>query len=180
MALIMGLDLGILEIVKNFHQYEPLNDLVIAITSLGNGGLIWMLICGVLLIDKKTRSAGFLALFALILSTLVGEVTLKHYFLRPRPFITHTDIVPLIYPKGIYSFPSGHTTSSFAVAGVLSYMLSRHRTAIWVLACLISLSRVYLLVHYPTDIIFGAVIGGLCSILTIKLYNRLNRSLSNK
>lgn len=133
------------------------------ITSLGNLGIIWIIIAGVLMINEERRLIGEVVLLTLIISTLVGEGIIKHIVRRARP-CSHKDSINLLISKPLsYSFPSGHTLSSFAVAEVLSSYFEQFRIIFLTIAFLIALSRVYLYVHYPTDVIAGIIIGIICS-----------------
>jgi undecaprenyl-diphosphatase len=165
-----NIDVMILEFIQQNLHTPWLNNLAIFITTLGDGGLLWLLIAVVLLFRKQTRHMGIMVVLALIISTLLGEVTLKHLFLRPRPFLTYENFNPLVHPTGLYSFPSGHTASSFAVAGILIWGFKKYKVPILLVASLIALSRVFLLVHYPTDILAGIILGFLCSQLVIWMY----------
>lgn len=129
-------------------------------TDLGNKGFLWILIILGLLIRKRSRFVGLTASLAFVMNTLVCNGILKHLVARPRPFSMFTDIVPLIMPPTDFSFPSGHTSISFAIAFVLYALLPRR----WgipavVTAFLIGLSRLYLEFHYPSDVLAGAIIG---------------------
>lgn len=94
-------------------------------TDLGNMGFLWILITVGLLIRSKTRSIGLTAALAIVLNTVISNGILKLWVARPRPFSTFTEIIPLITPPVDFSFPSGHTSSSFAVAFVLFALLPR-------------------------------------------------------
>lgn len=129
-------------------------------TDLGNMGFLWILITVGLLIRSKTRSIGLTAVLSIVLNTVISNGILKLWVARPRPFSTFTEIIPLITPPVDFSFPSGHTSSSFAVAFVLFALLPRRwGVGALVTAALISLSRLYLGVHYPTDVLTGVLIG---------------------
>lgn len=129
-------------------------------TDLGNMGFLWILITVGLLIRSKTRSIGLTAALAIVLNTVISNGILKLWVARPWPFSTFTEIIPLITPPVDFSFPSGHTSSSFAVAFVLFALLPRRwGVGALVTAALISLSRLYLGVHYPTDVLTGVLIG---------------------
>ena len=149
----------ILDFINN-NLHNPIMDKVmVAITSLGNGGLIWILISLALMITPKYRKVGIMAICALILTTIIGEGILKHLVRRPRPFTSLSDIELLITAPTSYSFPSGHTGSSFAVAGVIGSRIKKLRFYVFPLAILIAFSRMYLYVHYPGDVIGGIILG---------------------
>lgn len=172
MSLIQHIDDSILLYINNNMHGQIMDKAMIFITSLGNAGFIWIVITVFLISNKKYRNAGLMALGALILSTLLGEGIIKHIFHRMRP----SDVIPaanLLISKPLsYSFPSGHTASSFAAAGVLAKYFKKYTLELYCLASLIAFSRLYLYVHYPTDILAGIILGLLCSRITIYLFNK--------
>ena len=130
-------------------------------TRLGDKGMIWILLTVLLLLFKKTRNIGYMSACALLLSLLINNVLLKNLIARTRPYAAVEGLTLLIPPPSDYSFPSGHTASSFAMAGVLYRKMERKwGIAAIVLAVLIALSRLYLGAHYPSDILFGMVSAG--------------------
>lgn len=172
-SLIHTLDSSILQFI-NDNMHSPIMDRVMVIlTSLGNGGVIWIIIAALLMINKKYRTIGLMALAALILSTILGEGVLKHVVQRVRPS-DDIPVVNLLIAKPLsYSFPSGHTASSFAVAGVLTQYFKGYRIEIFGLASLIAFSRLYLYVHYPTDVLAGVILGLICSKIIIYMFTKL-------
>jgi undecaprenyl-diphosphatase len=171
-SLMQRIDSSILLYIKdNMHGIIMDKSMVIS-TYLGNGGIIWIIIVAILMINKKYRKIGFMALGALILSTILGEEILKNVVKRIRP----SEGIPawdLLIAKPLsYSFPSGHTTSSFAVAGVLAKYFERYAFGFLSLAALIGFSRLYLYVHYPTDILAGMILGLMCSAIIIYLFDK--------
>lgn len=165
-ALIVGEEAVLLWIQNNIRS-EWLNPFVIFITNLGNGGFIWLLGSAALLIPKQTRRIGVLALAALLGSVLIDNVILKNVIARTRPYETIAGLTSLVGAQKDYSFPSGHTGSSFAAAVVLFRGLpKKYGIPALVLAFLIGLSRLYVGVHYPTDVVCGALIGTGIALLT--------------
>lgn len=156
-------DLPILNFIKD-HLWCPFLDLVMPwITVLGDSGLVWIAIAVVLLFFPKTRKTGLAMGAALILGLLVCNVTLKPLVgrIRPYDYVEHygTTIQLLIEAQHDFSFPSGHTIASFEGATVLLLYNKKAGIAAMVLACLIAFSRLYLYVHYPTDVIASVILG---------------------
>lgn len=163
MEWLMELDGNILLFIQENVRNGFLTPLFTVITSLGNGGMIWILLSLGMLIPKRTRSIGIGGILALLLSLLINNMILKNLVARTRPYEIVEGLVPLVGRPRDYSFPSGHTGSSFAAAWVFYRRLpGRLGIPALVLAGLISLSRLYVGVHYPTDVLFG-VIGGIVS-----------------
>lgn len=172
--LIQKFDRSILLYIKD-NMHGPIMDKVMVIsTYLGNRGLIWIVIIVSLMISKKYRKIGFIALLALILSTILGEGILKHLVKRIRPSANIPAGNLLIAKPLSYSFPSGHATSSFSVAGVLAKYFKKYAIEFFSLASLISFSRLYLYVHYPTDVLAGIVLGLICSGIIIYVFDKVS------
>jgi len=153
-----------------------MDKVMVLATYLGNGAIIWIIISVILISNKKYRKVGFMALSALILSAILGDEILKNVFRRVRPSDTIATMNLLITRPLSYSFPSGHTMSSFAVAGVLAKCFKKYAIEFISLASLIAFSRVYLYVHYPTDVLAGAILGLMCSAIVIYLFNKGNNN----
>ena len=159
------------------HCHNPLTDALFPIiTYLGEAGLIWMILALLCIVfGKKSgwRVTGTAMLCAMLLGLLIGEVAIKNLVCRPRPFQSFPDFSLLIPPPSGYSFPSGHSCSSFAAATVLFHKDKRWGSAALALAALILFSRVFLFVHYPTDVLAGALLGVLCGFAGLWLCRRL-------
>ena len=140
------------------------------ITSAGNLGIIWIVISVLLMTKKDYRVLGQTILIALVITTIIGEGIIKNIVKRKRPFYGDDDKELLISRPITYSFPSGHTASSFAVAAVFIKTDNAASLEIILLACLIAFSRIYLGVHYPSDVIGGGIIGALCGLITVILF----------
>ncbi|MCL1832345.1 MAG: phosphatase PAP2 family protein [Oscillospiraceae bacterium] len=153
--------------------------LMIVITKLGDKGVAWILAAIVLMITKKYRKVGFTMAIALILNLLLGEITLKPLFSRLRPFID-SDITLLISEPHGYSFPSSHAMSSFAAATAITWYHKRVGICALVLAGLIAFSRLYLYVHYLSDIIVGSVLGVGCGIAAVFLFRFIEGKIMEK
>lgn len=163
---IPSLDAAVMAFIQT-HFHNTVTDTVFPIiTSLGEAGIGWIVLSLVLLCFKKTRRTGGLVLIAMTVTLLFGELTLKNIICRLRPCNVFTDFPMLIARPTSYSFPSGHTSSSFAGALILTL---RHKKVGWLAyipAVLIAFSRIFLFVHYPTDVLAGILLGTLAALLT--------------
>ena len=130
-----------------------------AITALGNSGLIWIVLAGVLILVPKCRKAGGAVLAGLVLEVVCCNLVLKPLVARIRPCDVNTAVSLLIPRPDDFSFPSGHTGASFAAVAALCTSRNRLWMPSLLLAALIAFSRLYLYVHYPTDVLAGVVIG---------------------
>ena len=174
MSLIQKFDSSILLYIKDNMHGNIMDKIMVGITALGDNGVIWIIMAIILMISKKYRKIGFMALLALLLSTILGEGILKHVVHRIRPSADIPAVDLLIAKPLSYSFPSGHTTSSFAVAGVLAKYFKNYAIEFLSLASLIAFSRLYLYVHYPTDVLGGVLLGLICSGIIIYLFDKVN------
>lgn len=145
------------------------------ITALGDGGLLWIVIALVLLLFRKTRCCGVAMIGALLFSLLLCNLIIKPIVARERPFFAIPEIVLLIPPPGETSFPSGHASSSFAAATAVLLFHKKSGVAALLIASLIAFSRLYLSVHYLSDILAGVVLGILCGFAAKKLLDILIR-----
>lgn len=161
---LLNIDGGLLLLIQEYVRNPFLDSIMIFITTLGNGGIIWIAATVVLLIPKKTRKVGIMSGVALLGSLIINNNIIKNLVQRPRPFVTFTDLQIIIPIPSEFSFPSGHTASSFAAAGVFySNLPKKFGVPAVILAGLIGLSRLYVGVHYPTDVIAGIIMGILLS-----------------
>jgi undecaprenyl-diphosphatase len=165
------MDMKLLLHVNDKFKHDFLDRIMPFITALGNGGTIWILTALVFVFDEKTRTLGEMIISALILTTILGEGIIKHIIKRARPFMHGIEEKLLIVKPITYSFPSGHTSSSFAAAGILYAMESRLAVLAIILAAIIAFSRVYLNVHYPTDVFMGIILGLFCAHLAVAAFS---------
>ncbi len=170
------MEISILDWIQSMRT--PIGDMVIPlITKLGDGGMIWILLSVVLLLIPRTRKSGAILAVALCVDVVLCNGILKNLFRRIRPCDVNTSIQLLVARPDDFSFPSGHTAASFAAVAALMLAgeknhhkgipVCQRKTAItgklWipalVLAVFIAFSRLYLYVHYPTDILGGVAVG---------------------
>ncbi len=152
----MILDQMILLFIQDNIRCDWLTGIICAVTTMGNKGLIWLALLLFLLIYPKTRKLGMVAGLSFLLCVGVAEV-IKNLVMRPRPFLTMAELVPLVKPPHSYSFPSVHTVSSFSVAWILLWSQERKaiRYTVFAFALLMAFSRLYVGVHYPLDVLTG-------------------------
>ncbi|ENK1244246.1 phosphatase PAP2 family protein [Clostridium botulinum] len=174
MNLIQNMDIYILDFIHKNIANNFLDKIMIFITSIGNLGLIWIGISLLLLISKRYRKVGVLCIASLFLSSLIGEVLLKNLVQRGRPFTAVEGINLLIKAPKSFSFPSGHTASSFAVATVVGRKIEKFKLPIYILAIAIAFSRLYLYVHYPSDVLVGALIGVISAKIILYMHSKHN------
>ena len=161
----------LLWIQENLHN--PFTDWFFpAVTFLGDKGLIWLVIAVLLLISRKYRKWGVTMLCAMLLTAVAGELLLKEVFERLRPFHHFPELELLIEAPSSFSFPSGHTASSFAAAVVLLKCRRSFGIPALILASCIAFSRLFLFVHYPSDVLCGAILGVLMALLTCFLFRK--------
>lgn len=165
---ITQIDFSVLYRIQDAQRCAFLDFLMPKITFLGNAGLIWLLTAGVLLLLPKYRRTGVLLLAGLALGVLVGNVAMKPLFARPRPCWLDPAIEMLVAVPKDYSFPSGHTLSSVIAATVLTASDHRFGLIAIPLAALIAFSRLYLFVHFPTDVLASVVLGIAIGVLVLK------------
>lgn len=165
MDAILNFDMAIFRWVESSLWSPLLDQVMVFITRLGDAGWVWILLALGLCLFPKTRQAGFAMAIALLLSLIVGDGVLKSLFGRQRPFdlpqwqgiFQYPELIPK--PQS-FSFPSGHTGSSVGAAVALLLTQKKGWTAAaLVLALLIGFSRIYLHVHYPTDVLAGCLAG---------------------
>ena len=158
---LLTMDGGVLLWIQE-HLRGPVLDAVVSFyTTLGNAGILFLVLAGVLLCFRRTRKAGALALGAIVIGFLCTNVVLKHLVGRPRPWLDVPGLTALVAEHDPNSFPSGHTCAAFAfAAGVWRGTPERWmKWAALALAVFMGLSRLYVGVHYPSDVLVGALVG---------------------
>ena len=162
------MELNILDWFQTLHT-PILDKIMTSITKLGDAGIFWIILTLLFLIIPKMRKTGIIMAAALIMDLLICNVDVN------------TSVQLLVAKLHDYSFPSGHTAASFASVTAL-YLAGEKK--LWkpalVLACLIAVSRLYLYVHYPTDVLGGMVFGILAGYVGYRLVKFLEAKLSGR
>lgn len=155
------MEIHILDMIQNLRT--PLGDIIVPIiTRLGDAGILWIILTLILLLIPKTRKTSIIMTAALLVDLVLCNMLLKNLVARTRPFDVNTAVKLLVAKPRDYSFPSGHTAASFASVTALYFAGEKKMwKAALVLAVLIALSRLYLYVHYPTDIVGGVIFGSI-------------------
>lgn len=178
----MDWEFAVLDFIHNNIANPVLDFVAVFISSLGTMSILWVVLTAVLLINKKTRRLGAAMAVAVILVFIIGNLILKPMIARVRPYEINSTINLLVAKENDYSFPSGHTYFAFCCATVIFMRHKKVGTAFLIFAVFMGLSRLYLYVHFPTDVICGAVLGIIVGIaahfIEKKLYSiKENRKL---
>ena len=178
--IITNIDTRILFYIQKHLHNQIFDTIMITLTNFGNAGILWIAISLALLFTKNHRTAGILTLCSLLVTLILGDGILKNIVERNRPFVTTNNFHLLVKAPSSYSFPSGHTSAAFAAASMLSYHLNKCKIVFFTLAVLMAFSRLYLYVHYPSDIVGGIILGLFAFFITLKIYNTLiNKNIIN-
>ena len=175
------LDQDILLYVQNNLRSAKTDDVMKFITNLSDGGFIWLIISITLIISKKHRKTGFAMACTIAFGLIITNAIVKNTIQRMRPFMLIEELAALIPHPSDWSFPSGHATSSIGCGLIMLKHL--HKTlglTGLTLGILISASRVYLGVHYPSDVIAGAVAGTISAAAADRIVNKYDIKVSDK
>lgn len=157
------------------HLRGPVQDAVFCLyTALGNAGILFIVAAVLMLCFQKTRKAGVTALLALAVGFICTNLVLKNLVARPRPWLDVVGLTALIAEHDPNSFPSGHTTCAFAFAGAV-WRTAPERWMRWVAlaaAVLMGFSRLYVGVHYPSDVLAGVLVGLFAAWVAFQLCKR--------
>lgn len=172
-AIIWGnfsLDLQILLFIQEHLRTAWLTPIMRLLSLAGNAGLLWIVLAAILLLPPKTRRTGAAMLVSMGLCYLLNDIVLKYLVQRPRPFLASEELMVLVSLPTSWSFPSGHTCSSFAAAcSIWRTQGKKAGIPAAILAALIGFSRMYVGVHYPTDVLCGMLVGIFGSLAVYRL-----------
>ena len=162
------------------HLRGGMDGVMLFITALADYGAFWLALTALLLVIRKTRARALGPAFSLALGFAACNLLLKPLIQRPRPYLSFDFLVPLGRLEKDTSFPSGHACASFACAAAVAAMYGKKAgIPALILAALISLSRLYVGVHYPSDVLAGALLGTLCGLVGAWLARRVTAKKNN-
>lgn len=189
MEAILNFDWSVFQFVENYLWCPFLDAVMTFITHLGDGGVIWIITAVILIFTKKYRKCGIAMGVGLLGSLVFVDWIIKPVIARPRPFNFEGwpaafNFPGLISEPSSWSFPSGHSSSSFAAATALFATNKKLGIPALILAFLVAFSRIYVHVHYPTDVIagilFGAFLGAMAALIVTKAYPKAENKLKNR
>ncbi|MCO7136718.1 phosphatase PAP2 family protein [[Clostridium] leptum] len=169
----MGAESQILDFIQKHLKCGFLDTVLPFITKLGNGGILWIVCTVVFLMIPKTRRIGLAMAVSLALEVICCNIILKPLVARIRPCDIDTAVQLLVNRPTDFSFPSGHAGASFAAVSVLYFEKKRLWIPAGVIAVLIAFSRLYLYVHYPSDVLAGAMIGIMLGWVAVFVTNKI-------
>lgn len=175
---ITQIDFSILDFIQANLRTDFLDSLMVFFSMIGEGGAVWFIVAILMLFFKKSRVCGVVIILSMGVTLLVGEFGLKNLFCRVRPCNVNLDIEMLVKRPSSFSFPSGHTSSSFSAATSIFIFNKKLGVPALVLAALIGFSRLYNYVHYPSDVLAGMIFGIIVSVLVyhlVKIYHLDNK-----
>ena len=172
LSVINEIDFALLDFIQQVLRFALLDPIMYFFSYAGEAGAVWIISAAIMMCFKKSRARGVMILVAMGLSFVVGEFGLKNIICRPRPFIVNPQMDSLIPPPLGYSFPSGHSSSSFAAATVIFIKNKKFGIPAFVIAFLIAFSRLYNYVHFPSDVICGSLLGVVCAFIIVVVFRR--------
>ncbi|MDP4119485.1 MAG: phosphatase PAP2 family protein [Bacillota bacterium] len=170
---ILSIDERVIAAIPKLYSKRR-NQIMIYISKSGNNGLVWILFILPFLFVSKWQRTGINLIIAMALVHIIGEVIIKHIVCRTRPshYIQEEDMI-VKHPR-YYSFPSGHTAASFSIAAAVMLKCPLYiAIPVLIYATLIGFSRLYLRVHYLTDVIVGMLLGLICGFLSVQFLNQI-------
>lgn len=174
------MEASILLFIQEYIRNSLLDPFFILITHLGDSGIIWILISVMFLCFQRTRKIAYMMIVAMLLSLLFNNLILKNWIARVRPYEAVNGLHRIIEAQSDWSFPSGHSASSFAAAVVIFKCMDKKiGIPALILALMISLSRLYVGVHYPTDVLFGIISGTCLALIVVRVFHQYQKNISS-
>ncbi len=167
------MDFKILEFIRLHFKCKFMDFIMKNISTFFNYSIVWMVLGVVLISLKSTRAVGYEIFVALTLELLICNVFVKRISKRARPFTKNDEVNLLINPPKDYSFPSGHTLCAFMCATIIAAHIFWVGVILFVVAVLVAFSRMYLYVHYPSDVFVGALMGIFIALISNQLVELL-------
>ena len=184
MSFTLPFDLPMLEGIQSSMRNDFFDGFFKTVTHLGDAGIFWILLTIALLIIPKTRKLGYCSAIALVLDVLLVNCCIKPIVNRDRPYTmaeyAARGIQLLIKEAHDASFPSGHTAASFASAVAILFYNRKMGIPAIILAVIIGFSRLYVAIHFPSDVFVGAIVGILCAIIAYFICQKTYPMLENK
>lgn len=173
------MDFQILYALNSIHS-EVLDKIMVAITYLGEKGIFWIGLSIILMFFKKTRKCGLFMLIAMAIGVILGNGILKNVVARQRPCWIDESIRLLVANPKDFSFPSGHTLASFEAAITILCFNKKWGIVAIITAIMVGISRLYLFVHFPTDVLAGAILGTIIALLVYFFGNKIEDKIKAK
>ncbi len=167
-----AVDFAVLDWIQENLRCGFLDTVLPWLTRLGDGGIIWIALTVALLCIRRYRPVGIMMGISLLAGLLIGNLCLKPLVARPRPCWINTDVNLLIASPGDYSFPSGHTLAAAEASTVALCGDRRIGVPAVILGAVIAFSRLYLYVHFPSDVLAGAVLGTVIGLTVVYIYRK--------
>lgn len=169
---IYTIDFAIIDFIQETMRCQFLDYVMAFFSYLGEAGGIWLISAIIMMCFRKTRATGVMVVCAVVIGFVIGEIGLKNIMDRLRPFVQNPEVIPAIKPPSGYSFPSGHSCSSFAAATVLIVRDKKFGIPAIIVASLIAFSRLYNYVHFPSDVLGGILLGVMCAVVTLIFFKK--------
>lgn len=177
---ITRVDFAVLDYINENIVCPFLDAVMPVITLLGEGGVFWICTALAMLFFEKTRKAGLGMAIAMILGLIVCNLALKPIVARVRPYDVNSAVSLIVRPLSDYSFPSGHTLVCIECAGVLWHFNKKIGIAAFIVGSLVAFSRLYLYLHYPSDVVFSVALGLIFAFISIRLSDIIYRRFSER
>ena len=168
------MELSFLHALQSIHN-PVLDQIMIVVFNkmVGSLGQLWLIVGFVLLVIPKTRKCGAAVLLSYVVSFLIGNVWLKDFIARPRPCAVDDTVQLIVKKPGSFSCPSVHTYFAFSSAMAIFHYYKKSGIGVFLFAALVGFSRMYFFVHYPTDVLFGAVLGIVTALVVCVILDKL-------
>ena len=179
LASIESFDFAVLDWIQEHLRCAFLDFIMPIITNLGWNGIFFIICALAMLFFAKWRKTGWSISVALLLGLIICNFTIKPLVARIRPYEVH-DVVLLIEKEKDFSFPSGHTIAAFEFATAFAIRKPKWIIPVYALAFLVAFSRLYLYMHYPTDVFTSVILGSIFGALGVVIVNAIYKAIERK